>query len=127
MWKILRRFLRPKPEAEHLRQGERAEQQARCYLAAQGLQFVCGNFRCRRGEIDLIMRDGNILVIVEVRYRHSDRCGDPLETVTRRKQSRIIAATRYYLAQHPSRQAVRFDVVAVSGAGLNWVRNAFQA
>jgi putative endonuclease len=127
MWKkILARIL-PKPTAKHLEQGNLAERQARRYLAAQGLKFVCGNFRCKRGEIDLIMQDRQTLVIVEVRYRHSDQCGDPLETVTRRKQSRIIAATRYYLAKHPSNQAVRFDVIAISGDGLNWVRNAFQA
>jgi putative endonuclease len=127
MWtKILARIL-PKPAAAHLEQGSLAERQARRYLEAQGLTFVCGNFRCKRGEIDLVMLDGQTLAIVEVRYRRSDRCGDPLETVTRRKQSRIIAATRYYLAKHPCNRALRFDVVAVSGAELNWVRNAFQA
>lgn len=127
MWKTLLARLFPKPAARHLQQGNLAEQQARRYLTAQGLKFICSNFRCRRGEIDLIMQDKEILVIVEVRYRQNDRRGDPLETVTRSKQSRIIAATRYYLAKHPSNQTVRFDVVAVSGTKLNWVRNAFQA
>lgn len=127
MWKKLLDRLFPKPTAPHLQQGSEAEQQARRYLAAQGLKFVCSNFRCKRGEIDLIMQDRQTLVIVEVRYRQNDCRGDALETVTRRKQSRIIAATRYYLAKYPSRQAVRFDVIAISGAGLRWVRNAFQA
>lgn len=127
MWKTLLALLYPKPAAAHLQRGNLAEWQARRFLNAQGLQFVCSNFRCKRGEIDLIMRDGNTLVIVEVRYRHSVSRGDPLETVTRRKQLRIIAATRYYLAKNPSDCAVRFDVIAISGADLNWVRNAFQA
>lgn len=80
-----------------------------------------------RGEIDLIMQERQTLVIVEVRYRSSGLRGDPLETVTRRKQSRIIAATRQYLAKYPSSRTIRFDVVAISGDQLNWVRNAFQA
>ncbi|MGR8934774.1 MAG: YraN family protein [Gammaproteobacteria bacterium] len=127
MWKTILNRLFPNPTAPHLQQGSLAERQAQQYLAAQGLTWVCSNFRCKRGEIDLIMREKQTLVIVEVRYRQNDRCGNPLETVTRRKQSRIIAATRYYLAKHPSHQTVRFDVIAVSGTDLRWVRNAFQA
>jgi putative endonuclease len=127
MWKKILARLLPKPTADHLQRGQLAEQQARRYLASQGLQFICSNFRCSRGEIDLIMRDSQTLVIVEVRYRKSTLYGNPLETVTPRKQSRIIAAARYYLAKYPSNQAVRFDVVAISGTDLNWVRNAFHA
>jgi putative endonuclease len=127
MWKTFLDRILPKPAARHLQQGSLAERQARQYLAAQGLKFVRSNFRCRRGEIDLIMQDRETLVFVEVRYRHNVDYGTPLETVTRRKQSRIIAATRYYLSQYPGNPAVRFDVVAISGDKLDWVRNAFQA
>ena len=73
------------------------------------------------------MKDGEILVIVEVRYRHSDAYGSALESVTASKQAKIIAATQYYLASVKMDRAVRFDVVAISGAvKLDWVKNAFQ-
>ncbi len=113
-------------KAKHLTSGDSAEEQVHCFLIEQGLQPVTRNFRCRLGELDLIMKDGESLVIIEVRYRKSDRYGSALESVTPRKQSRIIAATRFYLSQHPSPCPIRFDVVAVSGdASINWIKNAF--
>ncbi len=112
----------------HLVQGEKAEQKALQYLQDQGLAVVGQNFRCKQGEIDLIMRDNNFLVFVEVRYRKNSQYGNALETVTPKKQSRIIAATQHYLVKNNlSRQSVRFDVVAMTGNNqLNWVKNAFQ-
>lgn len=120
-------------KAAHLRKGESSEQQAFEYLLAQGLKPVTRNYRCRFGELDLIMRDANSLVIVEVRYRKSDTYGSALESITTRKQSRIIAATHCYLAANPQATAscaqwgIRFDVVAISGNNqLEWIKNAFQ-
>lgn len=116
-------------KAAHLQKGESSEQQAFEYLIAQGLKPVTRNYRCRFGELDLIMRDANSLVIVEVRYRKSDIYGGALESITTRKQSRIIAATHCYLAANPraTATAIRFDVVAISGNHqLEWIKNAFQ-
>lgn len=114
-------------KAAHLSQGEHAEEQAHQFLISKGLKPVFRNFRCKVGEIDLIMLDGNALVIVEVRYRKNDKYGSALESVTQKKQSRIIAATHCYLKSNYSNQAIRFDVIAISGNNtINWVRNAFQ-
>ena len=114
-------------KAAHLSQGVHAEEQAHQFLISKGLKPVCRNFRCKVGEIDLIMLDGNTLVIVEVRYRKNDKYGSALESVTKKKQSRIIAATHCYLKSNNSNQAIRFDVIAISGNNnINWVRNAFQ-
>lgn len=116
-----------KVKAVHLQQGEHYEQLARKYLLAQGLTEVARNYRCRYGELDLIMRDRQSLVIVEVRYRQSAVFGSAAESITVRKQSRIIAATQCYLAANPVNDAIRFDVVAVTGNNrLEWIKNAFQ-
>ncbi len=115
-------------KAPHLLTGDKAEQQAYRFLVKQGLKTVDRNYRCKAGEIDLIMRDGNILVFVEVRYRKSNKYGSALESITTAKQSRIIAAASLYLAANGNNQPVRFDVIAISGNGtLNWIENAFQA
>jgi putative endonuclease len=113
-------------KAAHLVRGEQAEQQAQQFLINNGLKLISRNFRCQQGELDLIMTDLQTLVIVEVRFRQTDRYGSAAESVTLKKQSRIIAATQMYLAAHPTQSPIRFDVVALSGNGtLEWIKNAF--
>lgn len=115
-------------KAPHLLRGNAAEEKARRFLLDKGLTEVEKNFRCKQGELDLIMRHGRTLVVVEVRFRQSKRHGGALESVTRGKQSRIIAATQIYLAQHKLDCPLRFDVVAISGdGGIDWITNAFSA
>jgi len=110
----------------HLQRGANAEHLAYQFLLAKGLKPVTRNFRCKLGEIDLIMEQGNTLVIVEVRYRKHTKFGSAEESITRKKQSRIIAATQYYLAGSRRNQAVRFDVIAITGNNPpNWIQNAF--
>lgn len=115
--------------------GQQAEQTALDYLQQQGLKPVTQNYHCRRGEIDLIMRDGDTLVFIEVRARRNDRFGSALESITADKQSRIIATAQHYLQQNRQQQNCRFDVVAVrilaAETGQNhrvtdWIRDAFQ-
>jgi putative endonuclease len=119
-------FTEPKNKATHLLRGEQAEQQAHDYLVLQGLKPLERNFRCKHGELDLIMTDLQMLVVVEVRFRKTDRYGSALESVTPAKQSRIIAATHVYLATLKADCPVRFDVIALSGNGnLDWIKNAF--
>lgn len=104
------------------------ETRARDYLAARGLSLVTRNYRCRQGEIDLIMRQDDILVFVEVRYRASNGHGSALESVTTQKQNKIRMTARHYLARHQlneSKQACRFDVVAFDGEHCEWLPNAF--
>ncbi len=117
-----------KAKAAHLRKGDSAEHQALLYLQQQGLKQECSNFRCKLGELDLVMRDGQTLVIVEVRYRKSEQFGGALASITRQKQARIVAATQHYVIINGLSQcAIRFDVVAIAGDNsINWIKNAFQ-
>jgi putative endonuclease len=115
-----------KAKAAHLIRGESAEEQACKFLVNEGLQPLCRNFRCKQGELDLIMLDKQTLVIIEVRFRKTDKFGSAAESVTPAKQSRIIAATHHYLATNKADRPIRFDVVAISGNGhIDWIKNAF--
>ncbi len=119
-------FTELKAKAAHLLRGESAEEQAHKFLLNKGLKPVCRNYRCKQGELDLIMTDQQTLVIIEVRFRQTDQYGSALESVTRAKQSRIIAATHRYLFAQKTDRPVRFDVVAISGNGnVEWIQNAF--
>lgn len=110
----------------HLLRGDKAEQLACEYLIKQGLQLIEKNYRSRYGEIDLIMRDEQILVVVEVRLRTSNRYGSAEESITQTKQSRIIATTQHYINATKTKSAIRFDVIAMSrNDEINWIKNAF--
>jgi len=112
--------------------GALGEEAAAELLRSQGYRIVAKNHRCRRGEVDLVAERGDLLVFVEVRTRRSSIFGAPEETVDARKQRRVIAAARDYLARWrgPERGA-RFDVVAVvdspRGPQLTHFENAFNA
>jgi len=109
--------------------GQRAETLARRYLEHRGLTLVQTNFRTRRGEIDLIMRDGECWVFVEVRYRAASGFGRAVDTIDRRKQSRIVACAEYFLQQQSGDAPARFDVICIDrckGAiDIDWIRDAF--
>ncbi|MGB5833799.1 MAG: YraN family protein [Thiohalocapsa sp.] len=108
------------------RTGEAKEGVARLFLETHGLRHVAHNVHCRHGEIDLVMRDDQTLVFVEVRYRRNERFGGALASVDRRKQRRLIATAGYYLQRHPTNLPCRFDVVAIgSGDQVEWIQNAF--
>jgi len=109
--------------------GQRLEQLAAGYLQSQGLVLLEKNYRCRFGEIDLILKDGATLVFAEVRYRRSDRFGGAKASITFSKQRRIILTAQHYLSKHPLR-ACRFDAVLLSGTQnlkIEWIQNAFEA
>ena len=106
--------------------GGDAEERAAAFLAAQGLVIVARNFRTRLGEIDLVAREGEVLVFVEVRLRTSERHGGALQSITWRKQRRIQAAARQFLARLRREPACRFDVVALDGEQTTWLRAAFE-
>lgn len=117
-----------KQKNQHLKTGKDAEQLACEFLQQNGLLLICRNYCCRLGEIDLIMQDDETLVMVEVRYRNSDKYGSALESVTRKKQQRIISAAQTYLSEEKIYNSpIRFDVIAISGNNpLQWITNAFQ-
>ena len=112
--------------------GDSAEQLACRYLQTQGLKLLQRNFYCRGGEIDLVMQHGDSLVFVEVRYRRYTSHGRAAETVSQRKQGRVIRCAQYYLARYRCwNSAARFDVVSIEGVPgqmrIAWITNAFQA
>ena len=116
----------------HLRSGKSAETRAEEYLTQQGLSCLTRNYRCRVGEIDLVMRDGACLVFVEVRYRKNRNYGGAIESITVSKQAKIKRAAEIYMQKHPKQnyQSCRFDVVAASGdtdnLKMDWLINAFE-
>lgn len=109
--------------------GNLAEQQACQYLTQQGLILVCHNYRCRLGEIDLIMQDVENLVFVEVRARSSSVYGGALASVTTAKKKKLIRAASLYLLEHKlfDKVATRFDVLSIEGSlsTITWLKNAF--
>lgn len=117
--------------ARHLRDGSHAETLTQRHLESRGLSTVVRNFRCRLGELDLVMLHEDCLVIVEVRYRRRASHGGALASVSPQKQRRLVLATRYLLLQHPwlQQHPLRFDVVAVYGPlqapTFDWCRRAF--
>ena len=106
--------------------GRRAEERAAQHLEAHGLRVVGRNFRCRGGEIDLVCRDGKVLVFVEVRLRRNAAYGGAAASVTPTKQRRIILAAQHFLARQPECDC-RFDCVLIEGERLEWLKNAFSA
>ena len=106
--------------------GGDAEERAAAYLAARGLDIVSRNFRTRLGEIDLVAREGDTLVFVEVRMRSAGTFGGAIESITPRKQRRIQAAARQFLAQYRDPPRCRFDVVALDQGETRWLRAAFE-
>lgn len=114
-------------------QGQAAEQLACEFLQARGMQLVQRNFHCRLGELDLVMRDGEQLVFVEVRFRKQNHFGSGAETVTAAKQAKLIKTAQVFLQSHPKlgKLAARFDVVSISGLmhnpAIDWIPDAFQA
>lgn len=107
--------------------GQEAENWACAYLQAQGFQLLSRNYRLRGGELDLIGRDGDYLVFVEVRYRSSEKFGGAMQSISLAKQQRIIRTAQHYLMRHPVDWPCRFDVVAINQAQqITWIKNAFE-
>jgi len=107
--------------------GPHGEEVAGRYLRERGYRIIARNWRCRFGEIDLIARDGDTLVFVEVKTRTQLGFGGPEGAVTPRKQARLIAAARAYLSSVETELPVRFDVVAVTPGRVALYKNAFQS
>lgn len=108
------------------RLGMQGEDEALAHLTLNGLTLVARNFLCKGGEIDLIMRDGAHLVFVEVRRRADTRHGGAAASITARKQQRMVRAAQVYLLRCAPLPPCRFDVVAIDGGRLHWLRNVLQ-
>lgn len=113
--------------------GRSAEVLAARYLGARGLKALCSNYRCRSGEIDIVMQEGATIVFVEVRYRSNSRFLDPLESITFHKRGRIVKAARHFLQTRRGGPPApcRFDVVTLMGdladPRIQWIKSAFEA
>ena len=104
-----------RPPTPQQRVGRWGEQAAAEYLEKQGYQILARNFRAGRGEVDIIARQKNVLVFVEVKARSSNRYGYPEHSVTPRKRQNILSAAEKYIFEHPEFQTWRVDVIAVEG------------
>ena len=114
--------------------GREAEALALQHLQQHGLQLITQNWLCKRGELDLVMLDGDTVVFVEVRYRRHSAWGGALESVDFRKQGKLVLAAQLFLQTETqwADSACRFDVVAIEGeanhhAPLNWIKHAFES
>ncbi len=113
-------------QSDKQRQGQLGEDAALAHLQRHGLQLVERNFRCKGGEIDLIMQDRHSLVFVEVRQRADLRHGGAAASITITKQRRLIIAAQVYLLGLKKMPPCRFDVVAIDGNDLCWLQDAIQ-
>ena len=107
--------------------GTLAETLAADYLQARGMRLLERNYRCRLGEIDLILADGPALVFVEVRLRRNPGYGGAAASITAAKRRRILRAARHYLAGKPE-PLCRFDVVLLDSLAqdrIEWIKDAF--
>jgi len=115
---------------ERAQRGAAVETAALAHLRTAGLSPLARNVRYKGGELDLVMRDGDTVVFVEVRYRADARFGGGAASVDLRKRRKLVLAARLFLQAHPAlaQQPCRFDVVEGSGEPLhlNWLRDAFR-
>lgn len=120
----------PSPRA---RIGQSAEIAAAAELGKRGYRIITSNYRCRQGEIDLIARDGDCLVFVEVRCRRTNSFGTPAESVTTAKQRKLLITAQQYLSEYDMGDCeCRFDVVEVATVNdklqvTDIIKNAFSA
>ena len=118
--------------ASTVERGNWAEDLACRHLIDHGLRLVKRNYRCRHGEIDLVMRDGTTIAFVEVRLRSRTDFGTGAESVDARKQARLLSSAEHYLQRHATLLAeCRIDVVSILQSGnthqVEWIQNAFSA
>ena len=113
--------------------GAHYESAALAHLIHAGLALVVRNYHCRFGEIDLVMRERDVVVFVEVRYRRSRGYGGGIDSVDAGKRAKLVRAAAAFLADHPrlADATCRFDVLAIGGTSaapvFDWRRNAFEA
>ena len=107
--------------------GSAAEAMAAAFLERKGLAIVARNYRCRLGEIDLVARDGNTTVFVEVRSRASSAFGGAAASITAAKRQRLLKAARHYLSRQRTMPPCRFDALLIEGdpPRIDWLRDAF--
>jgi putative endonuclease len=107
-------------------QGRQWENTAQLYLQRHGLVLIEANFRCKLGEIDLIMREDRTLVFVEVRQRAAGAQVSAAASISPAKVRRVVRAAQVYLQRYPRLPPCRIDVVAIDGGRIEWLKNAIE-
>lgn len=106
--------------------GRWGEEQAAQWYARRGCAVLDRNWRCDRGELDLVVADGDTVVFVEVKARRDDRFGSASAAVGDRKQQTLRLLAARWFADHPGcRGEMRFDVVAITGTSVEVIHHAF--
>ena len=113
--------------ANNRKLGSDKEIKAAEYLRQNNIEILVMNFRSKQGEIDIIGKDGEYLVFIEVKYRSSTAYGYPEEAVNIKKQRTIRSVAQYFMLTHniPMDTPVRFDVISILGNHIKHIRNAF--
>lgn len=105
--------------------GKNYEEVAVKYLKKSGYKIIEQNYRLKIGEIDIIAKDKNTLIFVEVKYRQTKEFGTPSEFVNKQKQNKIIKTAIFYLKQNQITSDFRFDVVSICNDETEHIKNAF--
>jgi putative endonuclease len=110
-----------------VKRGVEAEAVAAAFLEHNGLKILARNYRCRLGEIDLVAREGDTTVFVEVRSRRSSAFGGAAASITAAKRQRLLKAARHYISRQRALPQCRFDALLIQGEPprIEWLRNAF--
>jgi len=108
--------------------GEQAEALAAGFAESRGLRILERNYRCRHGELDLIARDGDTLVFIEVRRRTGDRFGGAAASIDAAKRAKLLKTARHYLSGLPDMPPCRFDAILLAGEPprIEWLRNVIE-
>ena len=105
--------------------GKDGEEKACNYLKSKKYKILEKNYRCLYGEIDIIAKYNNTLVIIEVKYRKSAKFGKAYEAVNYTKQQKIIKTLQYYINEKNVKMPVRFDVISIDDNEITHIENAF--
>ncbi len=106
--------------------GKAAEDKAASFLKSLGYEVLERNFRTKFGEIDIIAKDGNTLIFVEVRSKSYSSFGTPEETISKSKAKKIIRTAQFYIQiKNPSFEDVRFDIISILHNNISHIKNAF--
>lgn len=111
-----------------IKPGALAEQLAAHYLQQHGLKLIHANYRCRFGEIDLVMQEGDTHVFVEVRLRRSAAFGGAAASIDARKQAKLVKTAQHYLSTFQRIPPCRFDAILMQTSNIDnieWIKNAF--
>ena len=113
----------PLPFQNKQARGRQGEDDALAYLLLQGLVLLERNYLCKVGELDLVMRDGDAIVFVEVRLRSRATFGGALASITPAKQRRMVVAAQTWLLRQKTVPPCRFDALAIDGGRISWLKN----